>query len=201
MDQFTKPESNKYGEKIVKSMNKYHQPLHVFARQYLNIAEYKTILDIGCGGGKSIFDMSQENKNAKLYGIDHSEESIRQAQAVNAVEIGKGRVQFEQANIFNATILPTSLDLITAFETIYFWENIEEDFKKIYEMLSENGVFCIAQECGSMKYAPRLEKKVKNLKIYTPEDIQQKLKNAGFTKVEISKQNNKMEGYTVRGYK
>ena len=52
-----------------------------------------------------------------------------------------------------------------------------------------------------MKYAPRLEKKVKNLKIYTPEDIQQKLKNAGFTKVEINKQNKKMEGYTVRGYK
>lgn len=46
-NQFTKPESNKYGTKIVKSMNRYHQPLHEFARQYLNIPSCKSILDIG----------------------------------------------------------------------------------------------------------------------------------------------------------
>lgn len=200
-NQFTKPESNKYGVKIVKSMNRYHQPLHEFARQYLNIPSYKSILDIGCGGGKNIFDMAQQNKEATLYGIDHSEESIRQATELNAIALKDGRIHLEQTNIFNATIIPTQIDLVTAFETIYFWDDIVTNFKTIHDILSPQGVFCIAQECGSLKYAKKLERKVKNLKIYTPADVEEKLKEAGFAKIETNLQGNKREGFTVRAYK
>lgn len=200
-NQFTKPESNRYGSKIIKSMNKYHQPLHDFAREYLDIKSYKTILDIGCGGGKNIYDMSAQNSNAKIYGLDHSEEAIRQSNELNATEVKNNRVFLDNANIHESKIIPTQIDLITAFETIYFWQDLESDFKRIFELLSPGGVFCIAQECGSLKYAPRLEKKVKNLKIFTAEDVKQKLEKVGFTKIEINKQSNKMEGYTIRGYK
>ena len=39
-----------------------------------------------------------------------------------------------------------AFDIITAFETIYFWPNINEAFKQVYRVLKGSGTFMICNE-------------------------------------------------------
>ena len=39
-----------------------------------------------------------------------------------------------------------TFDVITAFETIYFWPDISEAFKKVYKILKIGGTFMICNE-------------------------------------------------------
>ncbi len=42
------------------------------------------MLDIGCGGGATLQRLLKRSKEAKVYGIDISEESVAKAKKVNA---------------------------------------------------------------------------------------------------------------------
>ena len=74
-----------------------------------------------------------------------------------------------------------SIDIVTAFETIYFWNDIEECFKEIYRVLKMGGQFLICNEVSSMKR--RDVKKLAHMiemEVYTPDDLTRMLGKLGF---------------------
>ena len=73
-------------------------------------------------------------------------------------------------------------DIVTAFETIYFWNDIVENFKEVLRVLKPEGRFYICNEACSEEGN---EKWVRNidLRIYSPIEIQRMLEQAGFINV------------------
>ena len=79
-------------------------------------------------------------------------------------------------------------DVITAFETIYFWPDICEAFKQVYKILKIGGTFMICNESNGEN--PRDEKwtnRIQGMKIYNSEQIKKFLEDAGFTDVKVDK--------------
>ena len=204
LEQFSKPESNETGIKIILRMNESHKYIHNFARKYIDFSKCKTILDVGCGGGQNISDMVRlTNEKAKIYGIDYSEASIEHSKHLNSESVEKGIVSFEHTSLMESDFKSNMFDLIVAFETVYFWDNIVENFKKIYDLLADGGIFCIANECGKTLFCRKYEKIVKKMKLYSIKDIKKMLISAGFAadKIEYNYKVTLRGPFTIRAQK
>lgn len=179
LENFKKPKDNFGGRFILKSMNKGHEKIAKWGRSYLNIDEAYTVLDLGCGGGRNIeYFLTKANK---VYGLDHSEASVKMASEINKEAIKSGRCKILVGDAKSLPFKDGSMDIITAFETIYFWNDIEECFKEIYRVLKKDGKFLICNEASSKK-----RKDVKRLsgvigfEVYTPQDLTKMLTDIGF---------------------
>ena len=72
------------GRAMLKFMNLCHAPLTNWGLKLVKIQDGWTMLDIGCGGGATLQRLLKRSKDAQVYGIDISEESVTKAMKVNA---------------------------------------------------------------------------------------------------------------------
>lgn len=179
-ENFIKPKDNFGGRFMLRSMNKGHEKLARWGRSYLNIDKNYTVLDLGCGGGRNIEYFL--TKADKVYGLDHSETSVKMASEINKKAIDTGRCQILVGDVKNLPLQDQSIDIVTAFETIYFWNDIEECFREIYRVLKNGGQFLICNEVSS-KERRDVKKLLKmiNFEIYKPNDLTKMLRELGFT--------------------
>ncbi len=179
LENFRKPKDNFGGRFMLKSMNKGHEKLASWGRSYLEIKKEYTVLDLGCGGGRNIeYFLTKANK---VYGIDHSETSVKMASEINKEAIESGRCQISVGDVKKLPFENESIDIITAFETIYFWDDIEECFKEIYRLLKNGGQFLICNEVSSMdRRDVRILAHKIEMQVYTPDDLTKMLTNIGF---------------------
>nr|MCR5522387.1 methyltransferase domain-containing protein [Clostridia bacterium] len=79
-----------------------------------------------------------------------------------------------------------SFDIVTAFETVYFWQNIEKAFSEIYRVLKSEGVFAITNEStGTDKTSVKFSQIIDGMNLYTGEKLKALLEKVGFTSIEI----------------
>lgn len=179
-ENFRKPKDNFGGRFMLKSMNKGHEKLAKWGRSYINIDKNYTVLDLGCGGGRNIEYFL--TKASKVYGLDHSNTSVKMASEINKKAIKTGRCQILVGDVKSLPFEDESIDIVTAFETIYFWNDIEKCFKEIYRVLKKEGQFLICNEVSSKER--RDVKKILNIinfEVYKAEDLTKMLRELGFT--------------------
>lgn len=178
-ENFRKPKDNFAGRFMLRSMNKGHEKLARWGRSYLNIDKDCSVLDLGCGGGRNIEYFL--TKADKVYGLDHSETSIKRASEINNKEIESGKCQILVGDVKSLPFKDESIDIVTAFETIYFWDGIEKCFKEIYRVLKKGGQFLICNEASSKerKDVKKLSNII-NFEVYTPDELTKMLTELGF---------------------
>ena len=183
------------GRMMLVSMDKEHLPMAKWALEQIRIPENGKVADLGCGGGYNIRRMLEMSAKAKFIGLDISDESVKKAQKVNKAEIGK-RVKVIRGSAEKLPFKDNSIDLITAFETVFFWKDPEKAFSEIYRSLVKVGCFAVINNYGD----PNVdwEKKVPCMTRYTAEQIADMLKTAGFADISINKKENL---FLVIGYK
>lgn len=179
-ENFRKPKDNFGGRFMLKSMNRGHEKLASWGRSYINIDKNHTVLDLGCGGGRNIEYFL--TKADKVYGLDHSKTSVKMASEINKKAIDTRRCKILVGDVKNLPFEDETIDIVTAFETIYFWNDIEECFKEIYRVLKEGGQFLICNEVSS-KERRDVKKllKIINFEVYKAEDLTKMLRGLGFT--------------------
>jgi ubiquinone/menaquinone biosynthesis C-methylase UbiE len=183
------------GRMMLVSMDKEHLPMAQWALDQIRVPANGRVADIGCGGGYNIRRMLEMSVNAKFIGLDISDESVKKAQKINRDEIGK-RVKIIKGSAEKLPFKDNSIDLITAFETVFFWKRPEKAFAEIYRSLVNDGCFAVINNYGD----PNVdwEKKVPCMTRYTAEQIVEMLKAAGFTEISVNKKENL---FLVMGYK
>jgi SAM-dependent methyltransferase len=65
---------------------------HSVGLSHLSIGKQDTVLDVGCGGGATIARLAAIASEGKIYGVDHSEDSVAASRRLNKRWIGVGRV-------------------------------------------------------------------------------------------------------------
>ena len=175
------------GRMMLISMDREHLPMAKWAYEQLEIPQEGYILDIGCGGGYNIKRMLDMSEKGKFIGLDISQESVRKAKKVNRNELGK-RVKIIQGSAEKLPCKPESVSLATAFETVFFWKDVDLSFRNIYSCLKKGGSFAVINNYGDPKVD--WEKKVPCMTRYTAEEIKEKMELAGFTDITISKKDN-----------
>ncbi len=164
-----KPEG-KLGNIQLKSMNKEHTPVSLWGLKHLNISPDDVILDIGCGGGMNINRMAQSAK--KVYGVDYSIESVNLSKEVNEDLIREGRVEVHEGNVMDLPFEDNSFDIVTAFETVYFWPDIVKSFGEVKRVLKPGGMFLIGCESnGTNNLAMKFFDKVIDMTFYEDNDL------------------------------
>lgn len=101
-------------------------------------------------------------------------------------------MQVTHANVLNLPFSADTFDLATAFETVYFWPGPLESFKEVYRILKKGGCFLIVNESdGTNKADDKWLKIIDNMKIYTVEQLEFFLTEAGFSEITIDHKNKK----------
>jgi ubiquinone/menaquinone biosynthesis C-methylase UbiE len=182
-DNMRKPKG-KLGKIQLKSMNKEHTPVSLWGLKHLDIQDDYIVLDIGCGGGININRMSKNAK--KVYGVDYSIESVNLSREVNRQEIYDGKVEILKGNVQDLPFEDNTFDIVTAFETVYFWPNIEKSFGEVKRVLKPGGIFLIGMESnGNDNLTMKISAKLINMTVYNDEEITEFLKNNGYSQITV----------------
>ncbi|MBE6504844.1 MAG: class I SAM-dependent methyltransferase [Methanobrevibacter millerae] len=180
-DNMRKPQG-KLGNIQLKSMNKEHTPVSLWGLKHLNIDSDDVVLDVGCGGGININRMAENAK--KVYGIDYSIESVKLSREVNEKLINEGRVEIQEGNVKSLPFEDATFDVVTAFETVYFWPDIEKSFGEVKRVLKPGGTFLIGMEAnGSNNIIMKFWKHFIDMELYTDEEITSFLQNNDFSEI------------------
>lgn len=178
-----KPEG-KLGNIQLKSMNKEHTPLALWNLKHLNIKPDDLILDVGCGGGININRMAEKAK--KVYGVDYSIESVKLSREVNRDFVLEGKVEVLEADVQSLPFEDDTFDIVTAFETVYFWPNIEKSFGEVKRILKPGGIFMIGMESnGSDNLPMKISKKLIDMEVYSDEELTGFLKINDYSNVTV----------------
>ena len=178
-EQGSKP-TGTIGKIIGRLMNKFHTSLYIDYLNERNLLDNYRILDIGCGGGKFLKFLSQKSDGFKLWGLDHSKEMIDLTSQLNKDVIKQGRLKLLTGSVTEIKIEDGSLDLVTAFETVQFWPDINIAFSEILRVLDKNGEFIIINRFPNVG-----TKWWKLAKLKSEKDYKEKFENAGFRNVTI----------------
>lgn len=180
-DNMRKPQG-KLGNIQLKSMNKEHTPVSLWGLKHLNINSDDVVLDVGCGGGININRMAENAK--KVYGIDYSIESVKLSREVNEKLIKEGKVEIQEGNVKSLPFEDATFDVVTAFETVYFWPDIEKSFGEVKRVLKPGGTFLIGMETnGSNNIIMKFWKHFIDMELYTDEEITSFLQNNDFSEI------------------
>ena len=174
----------KLGNIQLKSMNKEHTPVSLWGLKHLDIKEDDIILDVGCGGGINLKRMAQKAK--KVYGVDYSLESVNLSREVNEDNIKKGKVEVMEGNVQSLPFDDNTFDIVTAFETVYFWPDIKNSFGEVKRVLKPGGIFLIGMESnGSDNFIMKFWSRFIDMKVYNDREIKEFLDYNDFSKITI----------------
>ena len=127
-------------------MNRSHGGVTAWGLQHVTISPAATVLDIGCGGGRTIARLAESAPTGRVYGVDYSAESVATARGTNARAIAEGRVSIEQANVARLPFPDATFDVVTAVETHYYWPNLAANVREILRVLKPGGRLVLIAE-------------------------------------------------------
>lgn len=79
-----------------------------------------------------------------------------------------------------------SFDIVTAFETIYFWPDIEKCFGEVKRVLKPGGIFLIGMESnGSDNLVMKVSEKLIDMTVYNDDEVSQFLKNNDYSEITV----------------
>ena len=172
------------GFETIENMNENHREISEFAFDKVSVGKNDRVLDVGCGGGVNIEKFLKLTKG-NVDGLDYSEVSVEASLAQNRKAVDDGRCRIIQADVRQMPIGDEEYDLVSAFETIYFWPEIQESFREVSRVIRPGGQFLIAQGTdGNHPDDDMWLATVEGMHVYTAEDLKEYLLNAGFSRVE-----------------
>lgn len=177
------------GKMILGMMNSGHAKLSAWGLEHLELKTTDHVLDIGCGGGANIAKLLEICSEGFVAGIDYSEESIKYSRNKNIEHVGK-RCEIKVGNVSKIPYKDESFNVVTAFETIYFWPNLHENFKEVRRVLKPKGEFMICCEEGDPEN-DKWSKKIEGMRVYSLVQLKNILELVGFTVIKSKKKNNK----------
>lgn len=170
------------GKIMINRMNEGHAKLSDWGLSHLKNIEPLEIADFGCGGGINVAKLIKLFPKAKVTGFDYSNISVKESKKVNAQGISNGICSIIQGDVSKTPFEKEKFDLITAFETVYFWPGPLMSFKEVYRTLKPGGTFMIVNEFdGISEREKKYEQLIDGLKLYTNQELIDYLKQAGFT--------------------
>ncbi len=182
------------GRFIARTMNASHAGVTAWGLSHVAIQPADTILDVGCGGGKTIETMASAAVQGRVFGVDHSAASVGVARSVNARAIEAGRVEVRVASVSSLPFEAEMFDLVTAVETHYYWPDLANDLKELRRVLKPGGHVVLIAEIYSGRQTDWLYRPTMGLlraKFLSPEEHRRLLADAGYTDVEVDEERSK----------
>ena len=172
------------GRIMLNMMNAGHAMLSKWGLSHIALDREDDVLDVGCGGGANISALLTMCR--RVSGLDYSSMSVEKAISVNSVAVASGRCSIVQGDVQEMPFEECSFDAVTAFETVYFWDDMLRSFAEIRRVLKPGGIFLICNESdGTKKSDERWLEKIEGMTIYSSADLSGLLESAGFANIKV----------------
>lgn len=157
--------------------------------------DFQKILDVGCGTGEILKNIKERYSFVQLYGLDISEEMLKQAN-----DKLKGTATLILGDAENITLETNSFDLLLCTDSFHHYPNPQQAISEFYRVLKHGKLLLIADY-----WKPFPIRQIMNLfipysnegdvKIYSKKEIIEFLKQGGFQEIIYKKIQN--SGYLV----
>ncbi len=177
-------------------MNAGHSKLTDWGLKHIPIENHLTILDAGCGGGRTVSKLAAIVTQGKVYGVDYSEESVAATKRTNAKWIGQGRVEVRHGSVSQLPFPDGEFDLVTAVETHFWWPDLPGDMREVFRVLKPGGTLIVIAEVykGANTAVARLVEKYASrtgIKLLSVDEHRELFANAGYSNVQIIEEREK----------
>lgn len=177
-------------------MNSSHSKLTDWGLAQISIKKHCTILDVGCGGGRTVSKLAAIATQGKVYGLDYSDESVAATKRMNAQGIGLGRVEVRHGSVSQLPFPDGMFDLVTAVETHFWWPNLPGDMGEVFRVLKPGGTLVIIAEVykGANTTVSRLAEKYASrtgMKLLSVDEHRELFTNTGYSNVEVIEERDK----------
>ena len=186
--------TGKFGTFCARLMNIGHSNVTWWGLSHMTINKDDTILDIGCGGGKTVNTLAKIATEGEIYGIDYSEVSVAVSTNKNKRLIDIGRVKILHASVDSLPFSDNMFNLVIAVESYYFWPDLINNLKEIRRVLKPGGSVILVNE---MYRDERFEKRNSNwarigdFTYHLPDEFRVFLRDAGYSSIQIKMLENK----------
>ena len=176
-----------WGRMMVAGMNGgSHAAMATWGLDLANVPAEGEIIDIGCGGGANLARLMDRSLHVNVTGVDYSAVSVEKTRRVNADAIAKGRCKVLEASVASLPFKDDTFAMATAFETVYFWPDIEKSFAEVRRILVPGGKILIANEDDGLSgNNEKWEKVIDGMHTYTPDELKAILFAAGFRDIVV----------------
>jgi len=171
-------------------MNASHSRLTDWGLQHVSIQSHFAILDVGCGGGRTVSKLAAIATHGKVYGVDYSEESVASTKRTNERWIDLGRVEVRHGSVSQLPFPDAMFDLVTAVETHFWWPNLPADMREVFRVIKAGGTLIVIAEVykGAITAVSKLAEKYASrtgMTMLSPDEHHELLTNAGFSEVQV----------------
>lgn len=172
------------GDKLLDRMNESHESLAQWGVSHLDITNDDVILDIGCGGGVNVERFLKMTEN-KVFGLDYSEIAVEKSKKLNQDAIDEGRCEVIQGSVSELPFEDNTFDIVTGFETVYFWPDFVNDCKEVRRVLKDDGIMFICNEAIPDEEDERQKELIDllDMKIFSEDEFDEYLREAGFSDI------------------
>ena len=201
MNQCQKP-TGWLGRFVARNMNSRHSKVTDWGLSHISIQAGHIILDVGCGGGRTVSKLAAIASQGKVCGVDHSKDCIAVAAKTNREWIETGYVDLREASVLQVPFPDGMFDLVTAVETHFWWPDLPAGMREILRVLKPGGKVLIVAEIyggATSKVAKLAEKYLpfSGMKLLTPDEHRELFVKAGYSDVEIGVDSGKGWIYAV----
>ena len=94
----------------------------------------------------------------------------------------------QQASVAELPFEAEQFEIVTAFETVYFWPELAQNFREIHRVLKPGGTFFICNEAnGETTKDDKWTQIIDGMAIYTDTALKEYLEQAGFCQIQSHK--------------
>ena len=148
------------GKIVLWSMNRRHSKLTDWGLGHLSIRVDDIVLDVGCGGGRTLAKLAELARAGSVYGVDYAPASVAAARKMNRTLVEGGRVRLQEASASDLPFGEGTFDLVTAIETHFWWQDLSGGMREAFRVLKPGGHMAVIAEFYNggrhAKYADRL---------------------------------------------
>jgi ubiquinone/menaquinone biosynthesis C-methylase UbiE len=178
------------GRFVLWNMNARHSKVTDWGLSHVSVQKSDIVLDVGCGGGRTVNKLAALASDGKVYGVDYSKESVAMAKRINREWIRMARVEIQEASVSQLPFANDMFNLITAVETHFWWPDMPAGMREILRVLKPGGTLIIIAEVykgANTKTAKLVEKylPLSGMKFLTVVEHRELFANAGYADVEI----------------
>jgi ubiquinone/menaquinone biosynthesis C-methylase UbiE len=171
-------------------MNSRHSKVTDWGLSHISIDKHNTILDIGCGGGRTVNKLAAVAAQGKVYGVDFSGESVAFASRINKQWIETGRVEIREASVSQLPFSADAFDVVTAVETHFWWPDLPADMREVLRVLKPGGTLIIIAEIykGANTATAKLAEKylpLSGMALLSVNEHRELFANAGYSDIRI----------------
>ena len=177
-------------------MNSSHSKLTDGGLHHISIDTHDTILDVGCGGGRTVAQLADIAKQGKVYGIDHSGESVAASKKYVTQYITLGRVEILHGSVSQLPFPNNMFDLVTAVETHFWWTNLPGGMREIFRVLKPGGTLIFIAEIykGATTTAAKFAEKYAaraRMTLLSVDEHREHFTSAGYSNVQVIEERDK----------